>query len=208
MKSERNKKYSSFISSSKLLVLVVIIFVLGFISIIILRARQGFIMQENGQINKMSSRYSCPRFGYQGKDEFLEKYTVQSGDSLLKIAKYQLNDVSKVEEIIALNKDRYPDISTKNSFLEKGWVLLLPPKDLAFNSSDIPFLQNLGRTYGALVSAGSNNDYWKIQQDSKGTLSTMKPNSRTKFIGKTNFQEGDCVIIIGIGTEILSIQPQ
>src|SRR6185437_15394945 len=45
------------------------------------------------------------------KDEFFQKYTAKPGDTLFSIAKSQLGDVSRVNELVNLNKTQYPTLS-------------------------------------------------------------------------------------------------
>ena len=63
----------------------------------------------------------CEKNGYYQKEEFLQKYTVKKGDSLLSIATSQLGDSTRVNELIVLNDDKHL------SFAEEGWELFLPP---------------------------------------------------------------------------------
>lgn len=81
----------------------------------------------DNNIGGYALRGSCNTYGSESKDKFLPSYVTQKGDSLLAIAKRKLSDVSKVNEIIILNNDRYPSLSLSNPFIEIGWVLFLPP---------------------------------------------------------------------------------
>lgn len=53
-------------------------------------------------------------------------YVVESGDSLMEIAKEQLGNEERYKELIALNRDTYPSIEAYPHLLEAGWELRLP----------------------------------------------------------------------------------
>lgn len=73
---------------------------------------------------------SCITYGPLSIIQFLEDYTVKSGDTLFSIAKNELGDTSRASETALLNKrlKLYPDLSVSNPFIEVGWKLYLPPK--------------------------------------------------------------------------------
>jgi len=48
----------------------------------------------------------------------------------LAIARNKLRDVSRVGDIIYINRDRYPGLSIQNPYIEIGWLLYLPPKEI------------------------------------------------------------------------------
>ena len=55
-----------------------------------------------------------------------KKYTVQKGDFLTKIAKEQLGDPNRFQEIVALNQDKYPSLKSNPNLIYAGWELTLP----------------------------------------------------------------------------------
>ncbi len=54
------------------------------------------------------------------------EYTVQPGDYLIAIASSQMGDGSRWQEIVELNKDKYPSLLTNPNLIYSGWVLTLP----------------------------------------------------------------------------------
>ena len=70
----------------------------------------------------------CSFYGSLDQDFYLTKYTVRKGDTLLSIAKNELGDSSRVDELIGLNKTWYPNLSIQNPFIKAGWELRIPPK--------------------------------------------------------------------------------
>ncbi len=66
------------------------------------------------------SKVQCKDYGWNNGEDVLPNYTVKKGDTLLSISKKILGDPSRVQELINLNKGKYP-ISLKDSFIEQGW---------------------------------------------------------------------------------------
>ena len=54
------------------------------------------------------------------------EYTVQPGDYLIKIASEQMGDGSRWQELVELNKDKYPSLHSNPNLIYAGWVLTLP----------------------------------------------------------------------------------
>lgn len=54
------------------------------------------------------------------------EYTVQPGDFLIKIANEQMGDGSRWQELVELNKDKYPSLLSNPNLIYAGWVLTLP----------------------------------------------------------------------------------
>jgi len=55
-----------------------------------------------------------------------QTYTVKPNDCLTTIATQQLNSFKRYQEIINLNKDKYPSLLTDPGYLKIGWQLTLP----------------------------------------------------------------------------------
>jgi len=158
---------------------------------------------------KVTREKKCPYYGFLDKDFFLSKYKVRKGDTLSSVAKNELGDDSRVEELIQLNKPGYPHLSIQDPFIEVGWELRLPPK---FISKSTGALVGLG---GELLeeteeSIAINLRYGQSGID-EGYYSYKSP--KTKYLGQSSFQPGDCIYIIEDtgGTSrntILAISPQ
>ena len=63
------------------------------------------------------------------------EYTVQPGDYLIKIASEQMGDGSRWQELVELNKDKYPSLLTNPNLIYSGWVLTLPAGSKGNSSS-------------------------------------------------------------------------
>ena len=60
------------------------------------------------------------------KDGKCDVYIVKTGDSLWKIVEEQLDELGQYEEIIEINKDKYPSLIDNPEYLDVGWQLTLP----------------------------------------------------------------------------------
>ncbi len=120
---------------------------------------------------------SCPSSGQIPITEFLEVYTVKKGDTLLSIAKNELNDTSRASEIVALNKylDRFPQLSLTNPFLEVGWKLYLPFEHASQTGGNI-------QAYAGNIT-GIDQGVFRIsfQQGGGGSIT---PSTQTQFLLK------------------------
>jgi hypothetical protein len=148
-----------------------------------------------------------PKCDYEGlpKDQFLEIYVVKSGDTLFSIAKNQMGDISRINELIELNKKVYPFLTIEKPILEPGMKMYFTPDEIGVNS-------------GKLFSKGGkilSIDDQKIAllNDTGGSVGYHY------FRGKITFEDikvselapGDCVYIItdeGGGFGIVLISPQ
>ncbi|MFA6198317.1 MAG: fibronectin type III domain-containing protein [Patescibacteria group bacterium] len=89
---------------------------------------------QNGRLSQATAPITftkvAPSAGTQKNSsvQFGEKvvYTVQSGDSLWKIANKLLGDGSRYGEIVALNLGTYPQLHDSPGFILPGWKLILP----------------------------------------------------------------------------------
>lgn len=104
-----------------------IVYLIMGVVLLLIVAGGGFFFFLKTQLSSPSSLTTqnpvsqCEKNGYYKKEEFLQKYTVKKGDSLLSIATSQLGDFTRVNELTMLNEDKYL------SFAEEGWELFLPP---------------------------------------------------------------------------------
>jgi len=65
----------------------------------------------------------------------LQTYTVKPNDCLTTIATQQLNSFKSYQEIINLNKDKYPSLLTDPGYLKIGWQLILPSTEQQTSNS-------------------------------------------------------------------------
>jgi hypothetical protein len=131
-------------------------------------------------------KLNCSQYGESTKDKYLIKYTVKSGDTLLSIAKSELKDVSRVSELINLNKDSYPSLSINTPFIEKGWTLYLPNKEWPSSSG------NIAEIKGEIAEI-KDNGTWILKgpmfvSELRLTTNTQLPNRKVKV--------GDCIKVI------------
>jgi LysM repeat protein len=124
-------------------------------------------------------------------EDFLSTYTVQSGDSLLTIARDQLGDVSRVNELISLNKDRYPSLSIDNPFIEIGWKLYLPP-DYTKQTSG-----RLSRVGGWISNIVSNDPLiFEVNNNLGSHFATITISDDTIVPNSFSSAIGECVYVI------------
>jgi len=190
------------LSSSKLFLLTLLALLLLVI---------GFYIGKNAQIELAepdfaSKKSDCSFYGFGQKEKYLPRYVVKRGDSLLSIAKNQLNDSSRVNEIIEMNKETYPSLSLENPFIEVGWELYLPP-------------ENTDKTNGLIFVVNGNvsisKQGWGVGWKNSGVgpfpLSDLSTKAESEQIS-----QGDCVAVIyqgrdfrrGIPAEVFAIYKQ
>lgn len=128
-----------------------------------------------------SPHTKCNKYGVLPKIEGLSTYTVKQGDSLLSIAKSQLGNPSRANELARLNNDTYPGLSVSNPFLEVGWILALPPQKNTL-------LGSLNVVAGEIVVYSSGNG-WGIFWPGSG-LDKLNSNI------PEGYKNGTCVIAV------------
>lgn len=136
---------------------------------------------------------NCPKYGLSPEEEFLRTYRVRPGDTLLSIARGQLDDSSRYNEIIVLNSSRLPHLSFENPYLEVGWTLYLPL--MSIRGIEEPLVKLNGE-----ISEIDENGRWRVVYP--GGMGYFLPTDRTQFPQGVQFKVGDCVSIIyesGIG---------
>lgn len=160
--------------------------------------------QTGSRETNVSSR--CPSYGLLDKDFYLNKYTVKKGDTLLLIAKYELGDSSRVDELIEINKTWYPSLSIQAPNIEVGWQLRIPPKFFPKSSG---FIIGEG---GKVLRDREDSMLINLKSDQRiETLISKTP--QIKYLGSSSFKQGDCVYVIGdasarAGAGILVISSQ
>lgn len=138
--------------------------------------------------------FSCTYHDTPDPEGYMPRYVVQKGDSLLSIAKNMLNDASRVNELVELNKRRYPSLSLKSPFIEVGWSLTIPPEYFPPSSGGIAIVR------GLLTEMKIPSNTWYIQHNTSyagpeivdvqvdKAISDKKPISEYKI--------GDCVTVV------------
>lgn len=127
----------------------------------------------------------CVHYGWTDGSESLPSYMVKRGDTLLSIAKDELSDSGRVEELIALNKGGHPSLSMQSPFIEQGWVLVLPPKNSKHTSGHLKQMQ------GELVDI-TGGAAWMIYSPGTGGTGPWLP-SRMVASAPTELKKSDCV---------------
>lgn len=132
---------------------------------------------------------ACQKYGVDNYENFLRKYIVKKGDTLLSIAKNELGDASRINELITLNKERYPELTVKNPFLEVGWELYLSPAFITKSSGNVMQLS------GVLESM--DGSHWSVRIDeSQKVINAIYLQPTTQMADKTTFAVGDCISVL------------
>ena len=178
----------------------------------------GFVLGMGYQENKItilptpikqttsSQEKVCKYYGEISKDLYLTQYTVNKGDTLLSIAKNVLGDPSKVNEIITLNKDNYPELSLSKPFLEQGWKLYLPKSFIHQVTDNIT-------TWSGPIANVVNNQMLVIQAlPSKGNSGTnnvyLTTDTTYENDDKSLIKIGKCINVVMNGIYAIYIFPQ
>ena len=133
-------------SSIVLIVLLLLVFVAGSLSY---KYFFSELLDQTKQATKNKTQYwhLCGESGWKGipitqaqaisiymeRKTYLPIYKVKSGDSLLSIAKNQLGSTNRLSELTKLN----PQLNPKDSFIEIGQELVLPPSHTTQTSGDV-----------------------------------------------------------------------
>ncbi len=137
---------------------------------------------------------ACSRSGQAQKWEFLTSYVVQQDDTLQTIASEQLNDPSRVNEILQINGA---------GPLVVGSTLYLPPATIAKSSG------NIEQVYGKLVE--KNNLSWHISftSDINGQGILIPSFWFAGIANKDTFTVGDCLkVLFDDGYKVYSVSLQ
>ena len=139
-------------------------------------------------------------YGWDSIYDYLEKYVVRSGDTLLSIAKNEMGDVSRYQELIDINEQTYPHLATYNSFLEVGMTLHIPP--IEWGATAGHFLVPRGE-----ILKIEKNRYFidsLDRMDSRFTSNSFIVDERTIYKDKKDYKAGDCVVMVYTSGENLS----
>jgi hypothetical protein len=152
-------------------------------------------LQQSGNSQLYAPRIGgepCNRYAYESSVVgFLPTYTVRRGDSLLSIAKSELNDASRVGEIIEINKQQFPGLSLEKSFIEVGWKLTLPPKEIKTGG-------NIKVSSGKLVDIRDSGTRWLIDETGSGSggYSHYPKQGIISPVIEDGIKVGDCIDIL------------
>jgi hypothetical protein len=139
------------------------------------------------KIEQYKLRKNCPKYGFSPEEDFLRAYRVKQGDTLLSIARSQLDDSSRYNEILILNSWRFPHLCLEYPFLEVGWTLYLPPMSIRGLEG------RLSKINGELAEIDENGR-WRIIQP--GGMGYFLPTDRTRMPDGVQFKVGDCVSVL------------
>lgn len=175
------------------LLTVIITILVGILLFLLINSKYNVIIWSLfNNFNKSETRNidnKCTSYGLLDSDFYLNKYTVNEGDTLLSIAKNELGDSSRVDELIQLNETYYPGLSIQNPFIEIGWQLRIPPKFFPRSSGIIQ-----GEA-GKILE--SREDAIVINLKSDQVVKTISyKTSQTKYLGNDSLKPEDCVYII------------
>lgn len=152
------------------------------------------IKTANNVIDQTQDSKVCTKYGFAQKWEYLSSYTIKEGDSLQGIARDQLKDESRVNEILKINGA---------GPLIVGATLYLPPSSITKSSG------NLKQVYGKLI--GKDSSYWKVllSSDINGQSILAPSFIFEKVPNKDSFKTGDCIkMFLDDGYEVYTISLQ
>ncbi len=137
---------------------------------------------------------ACSKYGFGQKWEYLTSYVVKEGDSLPSIARDQLKDETRINELIKINgAGPYIVAST----------LYLPPASITKSSG------NLKLIYGKLWEKNSSSWHLLLSTDPKGQGILAPAYLFEKVPNKESFKLGDCLrIFLDDGYEVYSVSQQ
>ena len=146
----------------------------------------GTVKYEQPEVQEKTPAPTCDKYARSGYEGYLPTYTVQSGDSLLSIAKQELS-AARVQEIVELNKERYPSLEERSPFLEAGWILYLPPEQAVSTNGKLIV------THGNISKSEVG---WGINAPNQGT-GPFDLSYLDRFFGdRNNITEGECITVI------------
>jgi LysM repeat protein len=141
---------------------------------------------------------NCPRYGSIPKEEYLQYYVVQEGDTLQSITNEQLGDPSKINDLVLMNNDIYPGLSIQNSELTPGWKIYLPPLDyLKYGTFSSGGMLAKGGMYANAGEITSIDKDGSVRVEQPGAFWGFHIKNVIHYPDGNDFQVGDCVIVIG-----------
>lgn len=135
-----------------------------------------------------TAKGTCPSYGISDKSTYLRIYIVRTGDTIEEIARTQLGNVSRADEIRNLNSDTVP---TKTAFpltITPGKQIYLPPDYIHESTGylteykvEITRITDTGLWYGYYETS----PYYEFAPDRRTLYRTKKP-----------VKVGDCVKVL------------
>ena len=148
---------------------------------------------ENTPIPTMDTT-PCTKTGFAQKWDFLTPYVIKQNDSIQSIAKEQLNDETRVNEILQINGV---------GPLVVGSTLYLPPSTITKSSG------NLKQVYGKLVEKNSTSWHISFSSDPKGQGILIPSFLFDGIANKDTYKIGDCLkIFLDDGFKVYSVAIQ
>lgn len=177
-----------------LIIVVVLLAVIGVLSFQLYKQSRVIPVPQKQQPEVNKQKALCVEDRYTNNPtDFLEAYVVKSGDTLLTVASNKLGNVSRVGELISLNKNTYPGLSVEKPFIEVGWKLYLPPNSSASTSG------RLNQVSGWISNIRQTNPYYIFEVSSnnaKTHYAAVTLSAQTKLPDGYVPNIGDCVKVI------------
>lgn len=175
-----------------ILLTIIVVMILLLVAILFMKISSFFSKKTESSQNEYAQyekwNFDCVEHSYADYiGDFFQEYAVKKGDTLLSISKNELGDSSRVNEIINLNSKKYPNISFRDPFIEIGWKLLLPPKEITTSG-------NLFVSYGKLVDKNDNKKIWTLSNKGGNSYGYYYPSQFT--IIEEDIKVGDCIDLI------------
>jgi hypothetical protein len=120
---------------------------------------------------------TCSKTGYAQKWDYLTSYVIQEGDTVQDIAKEQLKDETRVNEILKIN----------GVGLIVGATLYLPPPTITKSSG------NLKQVYGKLMEKNKTSWHIGFSNDTKGQGILIPSFWFESIPNKDTYKIGDCI---------------
>lgn len=137
---------------------------------------------------------ACSKTGFAQKWEYLTPYILKEGDSLQKIVETELNDASRLSEVIKLNNDIQ---------LALGVTLYLPPASVTKSSG------NIRQVNGRLVDKNESMWYISFNADKKGQGLLIPTFWFESLTNKGLYNVGDCLtVLFDDGYKVFSVSTQ
>jgi hypothetical protein len=148
----------------------------------------------------------CKSYGSIDQSFYLNEYKVKDGDTLLSIAQNETGKSSRVDELIQLNKNKFPNLSLENPTIETGWVFYVLPSFFPRSSGYIRGLS------GKISKIDEKSITISLKRNKLVEEISYKMPS-TIYLGKNLYVPGDCIYIIKdnsnrVGTGILAVSSQ